>query len=373
MRILFTARALTIGGAERQLSLLARGLAARGHAVGLVLFYEGGVLEAELAHSGVEILSLAKRSRWDPSLLWRWPSIVRAWAPDVVHGYLTVANMLALTARFKRSAPLVVWGIRATSMDLSRYDASHRLTEKALRLAVRAPDLVIANSTAAAREVRSWGAEESRVVTIANGVDTARFVPDAAARRETREALRIEPGQIAVGLIGRLDPMKDHATFLEAAGSIAARDPRLVFVIAGDGPQRPRIVADVERRGLSDRVRLVPARRDPERLYPALDVIVSSSAFGEGFSNVLAEAMACGVPAVATDVGDASLLLGSREFVVPPRDPTALAEAIIERLSREPEHDLRASIVERFSVEAMVARTEAALQAASAARSAQRS
>lgn len=362
MRILFAARALTIGGAERQLTLLARGLVGRGHSVGIALFYRGGVLEADLNQSGCELISLEKRSRWDPSPAWRWPGLIRTWRPDVVHGYLAVPNLLTLTARFIAPRPAVVWGVRATKMDMARYDTLHRLTEWALTLTVRAPDLIIANSSAAARELRQAGAETKRVVTIPNGVDTRRFKPDDIARRSARLALSIADGQTAIGVVGRLDPMKDHECFLDAAVLLAERCPKAVFVIMGDGPERESILAGVVNRGLSSRIRLAPASTTPEKFYPGLDLIASSSAFGEGFSNVLAEAMACGVPAVATNVGDASLLLGSDEFLVPPRAPVALADAIVRRLAAPKGEVIRNRVVELFSAEAMVVKTEAALE-----------
>lgn len=370
MRILFIARALTIGGAERQLTLLANGLASRGHAVGIALFYRGGVLEAELSRPGVELLSLAKSSRWDPSPLWRWPALLRAWRPDIVHGYLTVPNLLALSARFLRPRPAIVWGVRATKMDMARYDALHRLTERALTLAVRAPDLIITNSSAAASEIRDAGALAERVVAIPNGIDTGRFKPSDNARSATRAKLAISSDQTAVGIVGRLDPMKDHETFLDAAALLAERHPEMIFVIAGDGSEKEAISAGLARRALISRTRLIPACENPEQLYPALDLIVSSSAFGEGFSNVLAEAMACGVPAVATDIGDASTLLGSSDALVPPRDPVALAQAIERRLASPAGNGIRDRVADLFSVDAMVTKTQKALERLQADRTA---
>jgi len=367
MRLLFAARALTIGGAERQLVVLARGLAARGHVVGVALFYPGGPFEPELASSGVEVLSLARRSRWDPALAWRWPNLIRSWRPDIVHGYLTVPNLVSLSARLV-ARPKVVWGVRSSQMEIERYDAAHRYTEALGRMLINAPDLIITNSRAGARDIRALGRPAATIAMIPNGIDTERFVPDPFARSVIRTQWGLPPNAIAVGIVGRLDPMKDHATFLSAAARLAAQEPRLTFIIVGEGLERDTICATIASLGLASRVRLQAPLSNPERLYPGLDLLVSSSAFGEGFSNVLAEGMACGIPVVATAVGDAASIIDDPVALVPPRDPVALAQAITARLAR-PRGDVRSRIRQHFSIEALVSRTEAVLASLSERRS----
>jgi glycosyltransferase involved in cell wall biosynthesis len=145
-----------------------------------------------------------------------------------------------------------------------------------------------------------------------------------------------------------------------------AADPAIVFVLLGSGiePGNPDLVRAIDAEGLMPRLRLLGERADMHAVYPALDIATLSSAFGEGFPNVMAEAMACGVPCVATDSGDAAEILGEFGIIVPPRDPEALAEGWrrMIALGAEGRHTLgmraRARIVENYGLDQIVARFE---------------
>ncbi len=174
--------------------------------------------------------------------------------------------------------------------------------------------------------------------------------------------------ETAVGVVGRLVPVKDHPTFLAAAARLRGEHPQARFVLVGDGPSgyRRSLIDEAARLGLGGQIVWAGERADMARVYNALDLLCLPSA-SEGFPNVLAEAMACGVPAVTTDVGDARSILGDTGEVVPPREPAALASALAHSLvlsadrRREMGEAARARIVARYAVAAMVARTEAAL------------
>jgi glycosyltransferase involved in cell wall biosynthesis len=162
--------------------------------------------------------------------------------------------------------------------------------------------------------------------------------------------------------------MKDHGTFLDAAARLAAERDDVRFVCVGDG--LPAYRASLERRaaelGLGARLTWAGRRGDVPAVLSALDLLTSSSAFGEGFSNVIAEAMACGVPCVVTDVGDSAAIVGELGAVVPPRDPRALVGAwctVLERRDEFPEAELRGRIERKFSLDALIERTERALVA----------
>ncbi len=366
MRILFLLRSLDYGGAERQLSLLAPGLARRGHDVGVAVFYAGGPLGRPLEDAGVRVVDLEKRGRWSMGrFVPRLIRLVRGFAPDILHGYLPVPNILcaALKPLLPRGAR-VVFGIRASNMDLSRYDRLSALSYRLERRMARFADLVICNSAAGLATAVDRGIPEARCRVIPNGVDTGHFRPDPDARRELRAEWRIDEGGRLVGLVGRLDPMKGHEMFLEAAARLAGRrrDVRFLCVGGGPGDLRRALEARAARLGIGDRVIWAEARDDVARVYNALDLLVSASIYGEGFPNVLAEAMACGTPVVATDVGDSAKVVGDPGRIVPPGDPETLALAMQAALDDPPE-GRRRHIENLFGSGTMVETTERALGA----------
>ena len=175
--------------------------------------------------------------------------------------------------------------------------------------------------------------------------------------------------EILVGLVGRLDPMKDHPVFLEAASNIARVRRDVRFVCVGDGPAdyAEALKQHAAALGLTNQLMWVGARDDMPAVYSALDIASSSSSYGEGFSNTTAEAMACGVPCVVTDVGDSALIVGDTGSVVAPGDRDALAAAI-QRLADLPREErrmlgdaCRVRVVSEFGIDRLVQRTEQAL------------
>ena len=170
---------------------------------------------------------------------------------------------------------------------------------------------------------------------------------------------------ILVGLVARHHPMKDHAGFFHAARLVAQACPSVRFVMIGRGTNSQSPVADLARANqLENRVFLLGERSDMPRLTAALDIACSSSAWGEGFSNTIGEAMACGVPCVVTDVGDSAYAVGDTGISVPPNNPQALADAISRLVAAgsERRHCLgeaaRRRIETEFSLAAIVHRYE---------------
>jgi glycosyltransferase involved in cell wall biosynthesis len=368
-RILFIIRSLGVGGAERQLVLLASGLRARGWDVTVCTTYANGPLEPELARRGVRVVALGKAGRWDlMGPLRRLFRAVREASPDVIHGYMPTSNLLALLARRAHPAACVVWGVRASGLDWAQYDGLARRSFAATARLARRADLIIANSHEGARWHVQAGYPEQRVRVIPNGIDADWFAPDAAARARQRAAWDIGPGTLLIGLVGRIDPMKDHDTFLRAAALMRDEACDVRFVVVGDGDPAlaARLRALAAELGIGAQVRWEPATLDPRDVYRALDVLTSASRYGEGFPNVVGEAMACGVACVVTRCGDAPHLVGETGMVVPPGDPDALAGAWRALAAGDRSRlgmAARARVMEEFSVEQLVQRTEESLAA----------
>lgn len=369
-KVTFLTRSLDHGGAERQLVVLAKELHRRGHAVLVLVFYPGTPLESELTDAGVRVRSLGKTGRWDVlGFLWRLYRVLCEERPDVLHGYLDVPNASAILMRALMPRLRVVWGVRASNMDLSRYDWLARAADPAVRSLSRYAHLIIANSQAGSTYVVSRGYPPDTIVVIPNGIDTDRFRPDRVSGHRVRREWNVAPGEKLVGLVGRIDPMKDHPTFLAAAARVASMRGDVRFVCVGDGDPRYRrqLQRLADGLGLTHRLVWAGTRADMPAVFNALDVACSSSRFGEGFPNVIGEAMACGVPCVVTDVGDSAWILDQPALVSPPGNPDAFAQRLTLLLDGGEAYAARAGtearhrIVGHFSVARLVTATEDAL------------
>lgn len=373
MRISFLIRSLDFGGAERQLVLLAKGLHEQGHLVSVVVFYSNGPLEEDLRRAGVEVRLLNKGSRWDiAAFLLRLIRLLKHERPSTIYSFLAVPNVLAVILKPFFPRTRVVWGVRASNVDLRRYDWLARLVWWVECRLARFTDSIIVNSQAGFRYAAAHGFPKHRMVVIPNGIDTDRFCPDPNSRRRVREEWGIPEHVTVIGLVGRLDPMKGHPTFLKAAERMMRRRHDVRFVCVGDGSSVYR--ADLQRLcaelGLADRVLWAGKCVDMPAIYNGLDVCTSSSAYGEGFPNVIGEAMACGKVCVVTDVGDSAWIVGRTGEVVPAEDHVALSEAwnvLIERKSfrqdlLERGEDARKRIVGVFTTSALLEDTSKVLK-----------
>ncbi|MGZ8975783.1 glycosyltransferase [Methylomagnum sp.] len=372
MKILILIRALSAGGAERQVAVLAKGLRAAGHAVSVAVFYGGGELEADLVGTDVSLIDLHKRGRWDTlAFLWRLVRVIRRERPEVIYSWLPVANILTallcpLFPRVKRA-----WAICASNMDLNRYDWLIKLTTRIeARLSPLAHTL-ISNSYSGRDYAIQDGFPPAKLKVVPNGIDTQRFRPDRAAGQPVRTAWGVGPDERLIGLVGRLDPMKGHPDFLRAVAELRGRHPGLRFVCVGDGAEayRQSLHDLAGELGLNDGLIWAGTRTDMPAVYNALDIAVSSSAYGEGLPNMLGEAMACGLPCVVTRVGDSAWVVGDTGIVVPPENPAALAEGLEEMLRRldrdSPALSLaaRRRVEENLSVDSLVRGTLAEIEA----------
>ena len=369
-RIVFLVRSLETGGAERQLVLLARELQHRGLRPKVVTFYDGGAFRAELEDASVPVVALSKTGRWDVfGFLVRLAVTVWRERPTVLHGYLAVPNILAVTLKPFLPRTRVVWGLRASAMQFDRYHWLARTTERLEALMARWPDLIISNSHAGRRHAVARGYPAQRIVVIPNGIDTVRFRLDEEGRQRVRGEWHIRPDELLIGLVARVDPMKDQATFLEAVAQARRALPSVRFACVGSGSAAltHTLRSLAKRLGLDD-IGVWPGKRDDmPAVYSAFDIAVSSS-LGEGFSNAIAEAMACQRPCVVTDVGDSRWIVGNTGAIVPPRDPEAMCSALLD-LARSctgpsPQSlgsQARARIDKHFNVRQLAERTIEAL------------
>ncbi len=366
MKVLFLVRDLAVGGSQRQLAVLAAGLARHGHDVAVAVLYTGGPLEGLLGDGGVRLLSIGKASRWDVMApLVRLRQLFLSERPDLIYAFLPMQTTLAALLLPARLETKLVFGLRAGGMQLRHYDALNALTYRSEAWLSRRADLIIANARAVRVDAIARGLPADRIVVVPNGIDTDLMQPDKEAGRALRRTWGVSDEAFVIGCVARLDPMKDHANFLTAAAQLARKDSGVHFVCVGHGPAayRSELMRQASSFALEGRVLWADEVGDMKAVYNAFDIATLASAFGEGFPNVVGEAMACGVPVAATDVGDVRAIVGAFGEVVPPGNPDLLCAAwrsLRQRLAHDPglRESVRAAIVADYSLAAMVRRSE---------------
>ena len=343
IRILHIISGLETGGAERALyNLLSGGLAERtdSHVVSLG---DGGTIGPQIEALGIPVTSLGIRglgTLMSGSILLR--QVVRNMRPWIIQGWMYHGNLAATYARsVAPSKPLLVWNIRQSLYEIGREKQMTQHVIRANKISSSAPDVLLYNSLVSRNQHELLGFASARGQVIPNGINVDRFSFSVDSRQLVRRELGITEDSPVVGHMARFHPMKDHARFLRLAGELAIRHPDIHFVLGGKGIslQNTELIQSVPV-NVRNRFHFLGERRDVSELMSAMDIFCLSSAWGEGFPNVIGEAMAVGVPCVVTDVGDSALVVGEAGIVVPPQDEGSFSAAI-ERLLTMPPDDYR--------------------------------
>jgi glycosyltransferase involved in cell wall biosynthesis len=353
---------LETGGAERMLAHLAiRTDRDRFRAV-VVSMTGVGTIGPAIAAAGVTLRTLGmRRGLPDARAIPRLIRILQEFRPAVLQTWLYHADLLGLIMRRLGQAPHLVWCLQGTET------IETAVVRPLLAWRSRDPDVIVTAARVGQRFHEGIGYHPRRWAYIPNAVDTIALRPDAEVRRRGRSELGFAEDDVAILLPARYHPMKDHANFLAAAARLAPAHPEARFVLAGADtqPDNPALAAAIAGHGLAGRVMALGERSDLETLYPAFDIVSLASAFGEALPMVLGEAMACGVPCVATDTGDCAAVIGDAGIIVPPRDPQALAAGWQRMIALGRDGRLalglraRAQIVENYNLERIVPQFEA--------------
>ncbi len=342
-----------IGGAERQVMLLAAGLAQREWRVTVIaLTGEGGDAAEDLARSGVSFLSLHMRKGVaDPRGWVRLHRRLLANRPDIVHAHLPHSSWMARVSRPFAPVRVVLDTIHTAA-------ATPTARRMAYKVTTRLSDFVTAVSSGVAASCRANGiAKADRIILIPNGIDTAMWTPDRAVRAQVREELGVRD-EFLWCTVGRLEPVKDHALLLHALATLPGHAH---LVIAGTGRLEPELRSLARELQLESRVRFLGFQPDPRRWLQAADGFAFSSRW-EGLPISLLEAGACGLPCVATDVSGVLEIVehGITGFVAAPGDIASFRAEMMRLIAAEPAERLvmgmraRSRIVERFGIDAVI-------------------
>lgn len=330
MKILHIITGLRTGGAEMMLYRLTT--MSNPDVTHEVISLRGsGTVGARLREAGIAVISLDLFGCSTPLALMRLATAIRRSRPDVVQTWLYHADVIGGLAARAAGVRHIVWGVRTadTRRGISLSRTAYAMLRASARLSRSLPRRIVYVAEAARISHEAVGYNPGKAVVIHNGFD----LPDEAACVEGRRAVRAELGvpaeALLIGTAGTFTAQKNQTGFVNACAPLLARRPDLHVVLIGHGNEKgsPVLAEAVAATGHADRVHLLGERRDVTACLAALDLFCLASR-GEGFPNVVGEAMAAGTPALVTDVGDAALLVGDAGTVVPVDNPDALAGAL---------------------------------------------
>lgn len=356
---------LYTGGAERALyNLLAGGLA-KPERVAVLSLCDEGAFGPRIRALGVSVYSLGmQRGVPGPMAISRLRKVVRANRPDLIQGWMYHGNLAAsLAGALAFGRPVVAWNVRQSLYSLKSEKLLTRQVIRGNRWLSGGVDALVYNSQLSRQQHEAFGLSGKRARVIPNGFDLDALRPDSQRRRTVRQALGLPEEILVVGHVARFHPMKDHASFLRAAVEVARQRAGIHFLLAGRGvgPQTPAL-AGIVPPDLMGRFHFIGERDDVHEVMQAMDLFSTSSAWGEGFPNVLGEAMASGLPCLATDVGDSRDIVGETGEIVSPSNPTALTKGLLALLDRTAEERralgraARARIEGRYALSRVVER-----------------
>jgi L-malate glycosyltransferase len=332
-RICQVLHSLGVGGAELLARSIGTGLSEHFQFVFACL--DGlGEVGRDLERLGYEVRVIGRRAGIDFGCARRLSAFLAAQNVDLVHAHQYTPFFYSCLARFGGGGRPILF----TEHGRHHPDQPSLKRRWFNRVCLRRTDRVVGVGQAVRRAlIENEAIPGRRVDVIYNGIDTQRFGGAAHRRHAAREKLQVRPGETAVIQVARLDYLKDHATALRTIERVAAQVPDVRLFLIGDGPERPKLEAEIVQRRLQSHVTLLGLRGDVDELLPGADIFLLTS-ISEGIPLTVIEAMAAGLPVVATDVGGVAEVVrnGESGLLAPARDDGALAAAIV-RLAHDPQ------------------------------------
>lgn len=363
MRVAILIRTLELAGAERQAMLLARELAGRGHDVTLVLLHAENSLAPEARARNVRVVALSGRGL--PTAIRtivRLIQYLRAERPEVLYGFMDGPNVLVGSIGFLVPGMRRIAGIRSGSLLAEHMKILPNALRRLEPSMTRWCHAIIVNSHAGEVAAIERGFAQDLLHVVENGIDVEEFRHSESEGAELRQSLGFGPGELLIGRVGRLHPMKGWDDFLDSVALVAQLTELPIRVLCvGSGGEGDRLRGRCKDLGIEHVVTWEGTRRDMRAVYSAMDVLVSSSTYGEGVPNVVAEAMACEVPCVVTDVGDSARVVGDAGLVVAAGDSRSLARAVVKVLEDQDRRrmgaEARARVSFHYSLDSLVEAT----------------
>jgi glycosyltransferase involved in cell wall biosynthesis len=353
MKVLHVITGLGNGGAEGALFRLCQGAEREGVEAEVVSLTGRDVYAERLEAIGIRVTHLGMKGAASlPGAILRLVRLIRSRRPDVVQTWMYHADLAGGLAARLAGVRAIAWSIRHSNLDAAH---NQRMTLLVARICAALsrwiPRRIVSCSYKASEVHVAHGYDEAKFVFVPNGFDCGLLRRDDRLREDGRAAFAVTGDAPVLGMVARFDPQKDHRNLFRALGRLRDAGREFTFLLVGPGitAENAALVALIDAHGLGGVVRMLGPQANIPRLMNTLDVHILSS-LGEAFPNVVAEAMACGTPCVATDAGDARRIMDGHGWVAPIGDDVALAAAMAQAM------DERSADAERWESRRVAAR-----------------
>ena len=358
IKLVLSIRSLDIGGAERQFIELVKHIDKSKFDVTVCTMYGGIQEDIVKTIPNIKYYNLQKTGRYDFYKFYKnYSKLLKEIRPDVIYSFLGEMNLFSLWCKPEHTK--IIWGFRASNMDLSQYGKVPQILFWLQKKLSSKVDKIIANSNASIEFHKQNGFDMHNSVVISNGIDTNRFKRYKQKREKFRKKYSLKESDIAIGMVARIDYMKGYLVFSQVVKKLIDKYDNIYFFSVGDGDEK--IKKECEKiLNSTNRFIWLGNQKNVEDFYSGFD-ISSSSSFGEGFSNSIAEAMSCECACVVTDVGDSHRIVSDLGIVVDPNSVESLflgLEKMIYSDYKELGKKSRKRVIENFSIEKMVKNTE---------------
>ena len=360
MKIFFLIRSLHIGGAERQLFNLCVGMKKKNHSITIITFYNGGEIEKKLKEFNITIISINKKNKYNNIYpIFKIYKLIKEYKPDVLYSYMQTANIVSAIIKLLYKDLKIIWGVRISKMNFNNYDFFAKLVNLIEHFLSKIPNGIITNSEDAKKLfINHYKISKNKVFYIPNGIDTKIFFP--IKNKKQNQYLRIKyKKNYIIGMVARLDPMKDHITFFYAINDILKKRKDIFFVCVGKGNIniKNKLINLSKNLNIYNNIAFIDSCDDMNIFYNQLNILTLTSEFGEGFSNAISEALSCNIPCVVSNVGESANIVGSDKYVFKKKDYISLSKKWEEILKIQ-EYDTRTRIIRKYSLDNMINKTE---------------
>ena len=362
MRILHIITSLGDGGAEKTLYKICKYNTSNEHVV--ICLAGPGKYFPLLKKLGVDTYCLSINIFTIFIKFFSLLKILKSYKPDIVQTWLIHADFIGGVAAKLCGVKNIIWNIRYTDLKFGKSKLTSIIIVKILSyISFLIPISIILNSKKAKKIYANKGFDKRKFVFISNGYDLSILKPDRLQREIFRKKLKIKKNVILIGNIARYDPKKDHANLIRAISLLKLKNHNFLFILVGRkvSKHNKELNSLIKKFQLSDKVKLIGQSKNIVQILNGIDIYVQSSSFGEGFPNVIAEAMSCGIPCVVTDVGDSSYIVGKTGYSIPPCDPKILAKTIEKAINQigtkqwnKKKYESRLRIKNNFNIKKMI-------------------